>query len=258
MPMIQAVERALGILDLFDEFSTELKHTEICKRMQLNKSTTHSLLKTLQKHGYLDQNSDSGKYRLGLKLFERGNAAICHLDIRTVARKYLLDLSRKTGHTLHLVVLDGKEGVYIDKIEGTTANVLYSGIGRRAPFHSTGVGKALVAFKTDQELEKMLDGYVFEIRTPNTIMSKQDFLEEAGKIRARGYAFDREENEPGISCIAVPIRDHSGAVIAAFSISLPTPQLNDEQEHRLVPIMEQAGKKISEELGYESVTYGKV
>lgn len=253
MPMIQAVERALAILDLFDEYASELKHTEISKRVELNKSTTHSLLKTLQKHGYLQQDADSGKYKLGLKLFERGNVAISNLDIRSVSRKYLLDLSRKTGHTLHLVVLDGKEGVYIDKIEGTTANVLYSGIGRRAPFHSTGVGKALVAFKTEQELEKILDGYVFEKRTPNTITNKRDFLEEAGNIRAQGYSFDKEENEPGISCIAVPIRNHSGLVIAAFSVSMPTPQLNREQVDRIIPMMEEAGEHISKQLGYQSV-----
>lgn len=250
MPMIQAVERALRILDLFDEYSTELKITEISNRMQLKKSTVHSLLKTLQKYGYIQQDTETGKYKLGLKLFERGNMAIRNFDIRTVARKYFLDLSKKTGHTVHLVVLDGKEGVYIDKIEGTSANVIYSGVGRKAPIHSTGVGKALVAFKTQEELEKLLEGYDFEKRTANTITNHQDFLEEAKKIQQQGYSFDKEENEPGISCIAVPIRNFSGEVIAAFSISMPTPQLDEEQTNRIIPMMKQAANSISKELDY--------
>jgi len=112
MPIIQAVERALTILDLFDEHSTELKITEISERMNLNKSTVHSLLKTLKKNGYIDQDGESGKYKLGMKLLERGNFVITNLDVRNIAKKYLLDLSKKTGHTLHLVILEGKEGLY--------------------------------------------------------------------------------------------------------------------------------------------------
>src|SRR4051812_48942171 len=109
MPIIQSVERALQILDLFDEQTSELKITEISKRINLHKSTVHSLLKTLQAHRYIEQDVESGKYRLGMKLFERGNLLLQSMDIRSVARKYLLDLSVETGQTTHLVILDGHE-----------------------------------------------------------------------------------------------------------------------------------------------------
>src|SRR5437763_708089 len=105
MPIIQSVERALQILDLFDEYSTELKITEISARMDLNKSTIHSLLKTLQKHGYIQQDAENGKYKLGLKLYERGNLAVKNTDIREVSRKYLVEISMQTGHTIHLVIM---------------------------------------------------------------------------------------------------------------------------------------------------------
>ena len=251
MPIIQSVERALKILDLFDEYTSELKITEISQQMNMNKSTVHSLLKTLQKHHYIQQDEANGKYKLGLKLFERGNLALLTLDIRSVARKYLIELSRRTGHTLHLVVLDGKEGVYIDKIEGTSGPVRHSKIGRRAPIHSTGVGKALAAFIPEEELNKLLIGYVFEKRTENTILTQFDYLQELEKIREKGYAIDAEENEPGITCLAVPIRDMTRQVIAAFSISMPTPQMN-EQSETIVSLMSEAGNKISKELGFKS------
>ena len=254
MPIIQAVERALTILDLFDEHSTELKITEISERMNLNKSTVHSLLKTLKKSGYIDQDGESGKYKLGMKLLERGNFVITNLDVRNIAKKYLLDLSKKTGHTLHLVILEGKEGLYIDKVEGTSANVLYSRIGRRVPIHTSGVGKLLVALSSQEEIDKMMDGYIFDQRTPRTITNKTDFLNELAEIKINGFAYDREENEPGICCLAFPIRNHTGNAIAAFSVSMPTPRLNDEEMERIIPLMLQTGEEISQKMGYVSRT----
>jgi len=186
LPIIQAVDRALRILDLFDEHRTELKITEISRRTGLHKSTVHSLLKTLQAHGYIDQNADSGKYRLGLKLVERGNLVLHSLDVRTVARGHLLDLSRKTGLTVHLVILDGKEGVYIDKVEGTSGIVMYSRIGRRVPIHSSAVGKVLVAFQSEEVIRNILDGYEFVPHTPNTITDERTLSSRTGKSALPG------------------------------------------------------------------------
>ncbi len=110
MPIIQSVERALQILDLFNEQATELKITDISKLMGLSKSTLHSLLKTLQLHGYIDQNLENGKYRLGMKLVERGHFVVGSIDIRQKAKGWLTELSRQTGQTTHLGILDGREG----------------------------------------------------------------------------------------------------------------------------------------------------
>jgi IclR family transcriptional regulator, KDG regulon repressor len=250
MPLIQSIERALRIIELFDEYTTELKITEISTRMNLNKSTVHSLLMTLKKYNYIDQDTESGKYKLGLKLFERGNLVIHNLDIRTIAKQHLLELSMKTGHTLHLVILDGNEGLYIDKVEGTSATVVYSRIGRRIPIHSSGVGKALLAFKDAQKLNNILDGYVFKKQTDKTISNEEEFRKELDIVREKGYAIDREENEPGICCIAVPLYNHSGEVIAAFSLSMPAPKLTEFQLNEIIPLLKDVGNKISKQLGY--------
>ncbi|MBO8173340.1 MAG: IclR family transcriptional regulator [Bacillaceae bacterium] len=250
MPIIQAVDRALKILDLFDERDRELSITEISKRMQLHKSTVHSLLKTLQKHRYIVQNEENGKYSLGLKLLERGNFVMSTMDIRAIAKRHLEHLSDLTGFTVHLVILDGSEGVYIDKVEGTGSTVLYSKIGRRVPIHTSAVGKSLVAFKTDEEIEQLLKGYTFHKRTENSIQSREVFEKEIETVRMRGYAVDNEENEPGIYCISVPVKDHSGKVIAAISISMPVTTVSQEKVDEYVRLLQDTTQSISEDLGY--------
>jgi IclR family KDG regulon transcriptional repressor len=250
MPIIQSVDRALQILDLFDEYETELKITEISKRLGLHKSTVHSLLKTLQSRGYIIQDPDSGKYRLGLKLMERGNLVLQGMDLRNIAKKILMELSLQTGLTVHLVILDGKEGVYIDKVEGASGVVMYSRIGRRVPIHSSAVGKVLVAFKQEQELTDILSDYVYTPHTPNTITNETDFLNELATVRIKGYAVDDQENERGVRCIAAPIWDHTKQVIAAISVSTPVSGHDDGSDERIVECLKIAAGKISEQLGY--------
>lgn len=251
MPIIQSVERALKILDLFNERERELTITEISKRMNLHKSTIHSLLKTLKAQRYIAQNEENEKYLLGLKLFERGNMVATHLDLRKVARKNLEWLSSSTNLTTHLVILDGHEGLYIDKVEGSGVTVLYSRIGRRVPIHTSAIGKSLVASKTDVELNQLLEGYQYTRQTEKSISSKKEFLEEIQQVRIAGYSMDNEENEPGIVCFAVPIRDHSGKVIAAVSMSMPASKLNEEIKKYYVGLLKECSDKISEELGYK-------
>jgi DNA-binding IclR family transcriptional regulator len=250
MPIIQAVDRALRILDLFNEYETELKITEISKRMGLHKSTVHSLLKTLEAHGYILQDPDSGKYRLGLKLLERGNLILQGMDLRNIAKKTLMELSLKTGLTVHLVILDGKEGVYIDKVEGTSGTVMYSRIGRRVPIHSSAVGKVLVAFKESHELREILADYVYTSHTPNTITNETDFLAELANVRAMGYAVDNQENEWGVRCFAAPIWNHTKQVIAAISMSTPISGQTNRTDEQIVDHLKKAASKISAQIGY--------
>ncbi|WP_415762944.1 IclR family transcriptional regulator (plasmid) [Priestia megaterium] len=250
MPIIQSVGRALRILDLFDEHTTELKITDISDQMGLHKSTVHSILKTLQQRGYIYQNLENGKYGLGMKLFERGNYVIQSLDIRQLAQKYLMDLSAKTSQTTHLVILDGKEGTYVDKVEGPMAVILYSRIGKRIPLHCSAVGKALIAFKEKDELEKILSGYEYTGQTEFTITNESEFLQELEKVRSQGYAVDNQENEPGVRCIAAPIRNHENKVIAAISLSTLIAGVDDIQLGIFVQQLKQAASELSEKMGH--------
>ncbi|XXM70709.1 IclR family transcriptional regulator [Lysinibacillus sphaericus] len=250
MPIIQSVDRALKILDLFNEHEKELKITDISERMQLHKSTVHSLLKTLQQHRYIKQNEENGKYSLGMKLFERGNFVTQTMDIATLARPHLTSLSRNTKQTVHLVILDGKEGVYIDKVEGITSSSLYSRIGRRIPIHCSAVGKSLVAYKSPEELERLLDGYEFFQRTSHTITNKEDYLKELEAVRQRGFSFDRQENELGVNCVAIPVHNYSGEVAAAISISSPAMRFNEDEMSANIEELRKEAISLSEELGY--------
>ncbi|WP_413735793.1 IclR family transcriptional regulator [Sodalis sp. RH21] len=250
MPIIQSVERALRILDLFDEHATELKITDISIKMGMHKSTLHSLLKTLQVQGYIDQNPENGKYRLGMKLVERGNLVVNSIDIRQKARSFLLDLSIKTGQTTHLGILDGKEGVYIDKVEGKMAVISYSRIGRRLPVHSTAIGKVLLSFMPAGEIQALLENYQYTRQTPNSITDEARLLAELNEVRARGYALDNQENEQGVKCVSVPIWNVERRVIAAISISTLVARTSEAEFSQYITLLTQAGRELSQQLGY--------
>ncbi len=252
MPIIQALDRALRILDLFDEQNVELRITEISQRMQLHKSTVHSLLKTLQMHGYIEQNEQSGQYRLGMKLVEKGQLLLQGIDLRHIVRPHLQKLSEATGQTTHLVILDGNEGVYIDKQEGVKAAIRYSRIGRRVSLHSSACGKVLAAFRPDRELDRLMKGYSFVRRTERTIGDRPAFMAELQEVRTRGCAFDREENEPGVRCAAAPIFEHDGKLAAAMSISTMVSHVDDEELAELVQSLNREAADISKKLGWRS------
>lgn len=250
MPIIQSVERALQILDLFNEQATELKITEISKQMGLSKSTLHSILKTLQLHGYIDQNPENGKYRLGMKLVERGHFVVGTMDIRQKAKSWLTTLSQETGQTTHLGILDGNEGVYIEKIEGKQAAIAYSRIGRRLPVHATAIGKVLLAWLSEEECAAVLEGYVYKGFTPSTLIDRASLLTALKETRNNGYAMDNEENEPGVRCIAVPVWNHESRVIAALSLSTLTSRVNDDELATYRQMLMDAGLGLSKTLGY--------
>ncbi|MFQ3544184.1 IclR family transcriptional regulator [Halobacillus rhizosphaerae] len=252
MPIIQSVDRAFRILDLFNELTPELKISEISLKLDLNKSTVHSLLKTLKEHDYIRQNPESGKYSLGMKLVERSNFLMNSMDIRAIAKPSLVELSVETGLAVHLVILDDKTGVYIDKVESPNAIIGYSRIGRRVAVHSSAVGKVLVAYQPQKKKDEILKDYHYQTFTSKTLNSRQDFLNELDKVLKLGYAVDDEENEPGVTCVAVPIYDHEAKVAAAISMSAPSTRFSGEQIHPVVERLKQASRSISEKLGYTS------
>ena len=251
MPIIQALDRAMQIIDLFDEYTTELKITEISSKMNLHKSTVHSLLKTLMKHDYIAQDHDSGKYKLGLKFVEKGQLLLQGLDIRTVAKPFLTELSLHTGQTTHLVILSGNEGVYIDKIEGEKAAIRYSYLGRKVPLHCSAVGKVLTAFQTDELRKRLLTNYSFTAHTPHTITEGHVFNKALIAVQERGFAIDDEENEPGVRCVAAPVFDYSGQIAAAISISTLVSGVSDEQLVEYSSLVCEAASAVSRKLGYK-------
>lgn len=250
MPLIQAVERALNILELFNEQKVELNLAEISQLTGLHKSTLHSLLKTLQAQGYIEQTEANAPYRLGVKLLERGYLVQRSRDFITVSRPYLEELSERTGQTVHLGVLDGKSGVYVDKVEGTRSIIVYSRIGRRMPIHTTAIGKVLLAFQSPAVIGKTLDGYEFSSSTENTITHRTGYEAALAKVRSDGFAVDEQENVRGCRCAAVPIWGHDRKPVAAISISTVVENVSMDEFKSFIEELKTIGVRVSHELGY--------
>lgn len=246
---IQSVDRALTILEMFNEGTEELGILEVGERMELPKSTVHGIIKTLVMRGYLVQNKDTKKYKLGIRLFELGNIVSKGLDIKEKARPYLREVFNQTGETVHLVRFENTEAVYVDKRESDSAIRMYSQVGRKAPLHCTGVGKAIMAY-LDKDLQKsILLSTEMEAYTEKTILDKKLILEELDKIRERGYATDDEEIELGLFCVAAPIFDSNDSVIGAVSTAGPKFRFTEEKILVAKKCIRVAARSISREMG---------
>lgn len=248
--MVKSVGRALDIITLVSLKKGGLGVTEIAKQIDINKSSVYRILSTLVQYGYVEQDVETGRYKLGYKFLEISSKLLESIDLRAEAKPFLLDLERETNEVIHLVVYDQGEVVYIEKLEGNETLRMHSKVGKRAPMHCTSVGKAILAHLPINIVLEIIERKGLPMHTDRTITDKDEFLQELINVKQLGYALDLEENESGITCMAVPIFDHLGKVIASVSISGPTMRMTDERMERLKVSMLEAGKKISARLGY--------
>jgi DNA-binding IclR family transcriptional regulator len=218
-----AIDKAMGILGFLAN-TGKANFTRIQQATELPKSTTSSLLASLVAHGLV--NFDGGKYALGLRWFEFGNKVEETLGIKSQALAPLTRLRDLTSLTCHLGVLEGTSAIYVLKLESPTAIVIRSWVGRRLSLHSSGLGKALLAWLPEERLEHVLPDIDFVKRTETTITDPQKFREELKVSRARGWTFDNAEDNDGVYCISAPVLDASGNVVAAISASGVSSQIN--------------------------------
>lgn len=247
---IQSLNRALLILDLLKENPNGLRITEIAKALNVAKSSAHRLTTTLNNFGYVKQDSETKKYSLGLKLVELGDVVLQSLDIRTVASPFLHELANELGETVHLVIRENSEIVYIDKIESPQTIRMYSRIGKRAPLHCTGVGKAILAYLPESIRNKIINEKGLQKFTEYTITTKEDLLRNLEEIRKRGYSIDDQEHELGIRCVAAPIFNHKNEVIAGISVAAPTFRFQTEMIETYANRVTKNASQISLSLGY--------
>ncbi|WP_232698293.1 IclR family transcriptional regulator [Brevibacillus daliensis] len=249
--LIQSVARSLDILEQFSFTQTELSVKEISEGVKLSKSTVHGLIKTLSQRGYLEQNQENQKYKLGLRLFELGNVVAGNMEIRQIAAPIIAQLGETLQETVHLVIRDGNQAVYVEKRDGPGSIRMYSQYGKRAPLHCTGVGKAILAFLPEKVMEQILIESEMVAFTPKTLTDPEKIKEELSITRDRGYAIDDEEIELGLTCIAAPIFNHKKEVIASISCAgLKFRYLEESQEMRPQQVI-QAAKEISRRLGWK-------
>jgi IclR family transcriptional regulator, KDG regulon repressor len=248
--MVKSVDRALTIISLVSKRKEGVGVTELAADLELNKSSIFRLLSTLVKHGFIEQNPETKKYRLGYKYLELSSMLLESIDLRAQAKPLLEELASHTSEVIHLVVYDQGEVVYIEKLEGNETLRTHSQVGRRAPMHCTSVGKVILAHLPLNEIVDIIDKHGLPKHTENTITDKEAFFKELGKIRNEGFSTEKEENEPGITCIAAPIFDHARKITAAVSISGPSIRMTEERLAEIKPFIVDIGKKISQRLGY--------
>ncbi len=242
---VQTLLRGLALLEAAAEGVHDLDR--LAGHTALTRSTAHRLLSTLVRAGYLRHVPREG-YHLGPRVIELGFRAHGQLHLPSLARPHLQWLDETTQETVNLAVLDGTQVVYIDKLPGRRRLQLSSFIGARLPAQSTALGKALVSGLPPAEWERHFCPGLK--RTPKTIADFETFRRAVAEAARLGYALDLEENEPGIRCIASPIRDGSGAVVAAVSLSSAVVYLDDQRIEALIPLVQEAARRISHELGW--------
>lgn len=248
---VQSVVRGLNILEIVAEHN-EISLKEISTLSGLNKATVHRLLSTLIATGYIEQVNKNGTYRPTYKLFSLGNKTIDRVDSYKIAQRYISELSNTIKSTVHLVVEDSMEVVYIDKIEPTSSDssfILKSQIGKRAPMYCTAVGKAILSKYPNSTIKEVWEATDIKPLTSKTIVDFEAFLEEINVIRSQGYALDLEEYEVGVVCIGCEFYNHKGLVEGAISTTIPLMYFESKSDYYIKHVKECAAN-ISKALGY--------
>jgi len=248
---VQSVERTLDILEALVELGSEVGLVEISQAVTLPLATVHRLLGTLIQRGYVKQNRQNRKYALGFRALQMGSDMRQRFSLRLEARPFLQRLMQRSGESANLAVLDEGEVVYIDQAQSSRILRMFTQIGNRLPAHSTGSGKVMLAFSPPEAVEGIVRRSGLPVRTPHTIVDLEAFRHELERIRHQGYGIDDEEQEEGVRCIAAPVRDESGQVVASLSISGPVTRLDDHRVQSLVTEVVDCGNKLSTRLGYK-------
>lgn len=247
---VQVLERTFSILDVLAQESSGVGLTKMAERLKLHKSTTHRLIMVLECNGFVEKNGVNGRYYLGARLMELGLSALSRLDVYEVAGPALRELVAQTGETAHLGVLRDGEVVSLMNVESRQTLRTPSTVGARTPAHCTSLGKAILAFSTQEYLDDFLQSRTLKSYTPRTITSSSRFKAELRTTFERGYSIDNEERERGLRCIGAPVCDSSHMVIAAVGIAGPAFRITDQRLATCSKAVMSAARNISMALGH--------
>ena len=225
---IKVLDRLMDILSQLTTEKPELGVVQIAQATGLSKGTAHRLLAALEDHHLVDKDPNSKRYRLGMRLFELGTLAAWHVGLSLLANQYLNELVQATGETGNIGVFDHGSVLYVAKVEGWHSLRMPSQVGARLDAYCTALGKVLLSHLNEEERTKYLRHSGMPFRTVKTITDIRRFNAEATTIVQNGFAMDDEEQEIGLRCIAAPIHDHTGRVVAAVSLSGPTTRITLE------------------------------
>lgn len=237
---LASVANAARMLKQFSSNERDLGVTELAQRLGLGKSTVHRLLTTLTEQRFIEQDPVSGRYRLGIAAFELGAAASSPTDLHQAVLMPMSVLRVRTGETVQTAVLDGRQVVYVERLESPHTLRLFLEVGTRNHAHCTGSGKCLLAYLDERQLDLILEGWRLPKKTPHTITDPVRLRAQLKEIRARGWADNLHESEVGVISVAAPIRNPSNQVIASLSVAGPAERLEPHLDQVRTAVVEAA------------------
>ncbi|MBV9251935.1 MAG: IclR family transcriptional regulator [Acetobacteraceae bacterium] len=246
---LKSLFKIIDILECFSTVDRELSVSEIARRANLPKSTAHRILDSLRAVGLLEQEGNRDRYHLGLKLFEFGSTALANMRLHREARPFIESLSKLSGEAVHLCVFNGTHMLLVKKSERASSPQNTLTTMEASTCHSTGVGKATLAFQSEAVIDKVVR-LGLTPHTPSTITDPHRLREELALIRERAYAIDNGEHDMGVRCVAAPIRNASGRVFAAISVSGPSKRITDQRITALATLVKTHAALISAQLGF--------
>jgi DNA-binding IclR family transcriptional regulator len=248
---LSSVTSAMRLLKVFSEDEVDIGISALAKRLGLAKSTAHRLATTLVTEGMLEQGRENGKYRLGVGLFRLGTLVRRRMEVSNEARPYLYALRETINESVHLAILDGAEIMYVYHLESTHALRTRSELGMRKPAHSTAEGQAILAFQPQDVIDRVV-ARGLTARASTSAAGPDRFLRALAAVRQRGCAIDDEESEVGMVCVAAPIRDDSGTVVAALGIAGPVTRLSKKAVGTVIPQVIATADQVSERMGHRA------
>jgi DNA-binding IclR family transcriptional regulator len=247
-PSVPALDRALTVLELLAKSNKGLGLGELSRSLGVPRSSTHCLLVTLERRGYLERNIQTHRYLFGVKLLSLANLALSGIKLREVAAPFLQSLMRATRLTVHLGILEDGEAVLIEKVEPPGLLRLATWIGKRMDVHCTGLGKALIAYVPEEELDLLIRKHGLPRHNENTVTSVRKFKMQLAEIRSKGYAVDAEEDELGLCCVGAPVFNHASQVVASVSAAGTLSQVTQDSLHSLAEKVKKTANAISREM----------
>jgi IclR family KDG regulon transcriptional repressor len=247
---VKSAVRVLAIIRLLTVEKDGVKFSDVCEHLRLPKSSAHALLGTMTDEGFLTIDANTRVYRIGVRLWEAGQTYVHSFDLERVARPFMEAVRDALRETVQLAILDGTDNVYVAKVESDQLLVLQSRVGTRLPAYATGLGKVLLAGLSDAEVRRRFQGVYLEAFTDRSITDLETLLHSMDEIRLKGFGTDDGEYTKGVVCVAVPIRQHSGEVFAAMSVSVPEVRSSTELRRTALQVLLEQANAMSAELGY--------
>jgi len=244
---VQSVDRAITVLEILAR-AGDAGVTDIATELGVHKSTAFRLVSALENRGLVEQNSERGKYCLGVGILRLAGATTARLDLVQESREIVRQLASQTGETVNLAVLSDGAALYVDQVAGSSALQSHNWVGQRIPLHATSNGRVLLSGLPDGEVLKTAGK--LRALTPETVTSGKRLLAIVAEVRQSGYAVAVDELELGLTAVAAPIRNANGDIRASMSVSGPTVRLDRTRVNELVPALSAAALQVSQRLGW--------